>query len=102
MDEPESLSSVRKQEIHKERINCIIQGNFNNTDSKDDLYQLKNCRLSTKAKLAHYRTPDYCFVTRADTLNILLLELEPLVQQEGIYYGIYDKIQNAEDFTKKR
>ena len=65
--------------IHKERLESIIKGNFNSAFKINDVYQLKNSKLSTKAKLAHYRTPDYCFVTRADTLNILLLELEPLV-----------------------
>ena len=36
---------------------------------KSDIYRLKfNRELTKKQKLAHYQTPDYCIVCRADTL----------------------------------
>ena len=66
-----------------------------------DVYRLKfNRELTKKAKLAHYQTPDYCIVTRADTLQVLRLELDALVQRGGIYYSIFDKVEKPEDFEK--
>ena len=69
--------------------------------TSEDPKQLKHSNLSLKAKKAHYKTPDYCFITRADSLNILLLELDPLVEQGGILYGLYNEIKAIEDFDKK-
>ena len=67
-----------------------------------DVYRLKfNRALTIKQKLAHYETPDYCFVTRADTLQALRLELDSLVSRGGVYYSIFDKIDAPEDFEKK-
>ena len=52
-------------------------------DDPSDKYRLKfNKELSRKQKIAHYKTPDYCIVTRADTLNILRLELDSLVKDD--------------------
>ena len=67
----------------------------------EDPKQLRHSELSTKAKKAHYKTPDYCIITRADSLNILLLELDPLVDQGGILYGLYNEIKKVEDFSHK-
>lgn len=39
-------------------------------------------------------------MTRFDTLQILRLELDSLVNQGHIYYSIFDKIKRAEDFNK--
>ena len=39
-------------------------------------------------------------MTRADTLKVLLLELDTLVNRGGMYYSIYDKIESPEDFQK--
>ena len=50
--------------------------------------------------MAHYETPDYCFVTRADTIQVLRLELDDLVSRGGIYYSIFPKVDTAEDFSK--
>ena len=50
--------------------------------------------------MAHYKTPDYCIVTRADTLQILRLELDSLVKKGGIFYSIYDKVEELTDFEK--
>ncbi len=52
--------------------------------------------------MAHYKTPDYCLVTRADTLALLRLELESLVERGGIYYSIFDKIDEPSDFEKTK
>ena len=56
--------------------------------------------MSRKGKLAHYNTPDYCIVTRADTLAVLRIELQSLVSRGGVYYSIYDKVEAPEDFKK--
>ena len=65
-----------------------------------DKYPLKfNKTLTKKQKIAHYEPPDYCFVTRADTLQLLRMELSSLVARGGIYYSIYDKIEEPEDFN---
>ena len=70
-------------------------------EDESDKYRLKfNHELTKKQKLAHYKTPDYCIVTRADTLNILLLELDSLASRGGVYYSIYDHIDKPEDFDK--
>ena len=77
----------------------------NNYDLNDesDKYRLKfNRELTRKQKLAHYKTPDYCIVTRADTLKILLLELDSLVSRGGVYYSIYDHVEKLEDFDKTK
>ena len=67
-----------------------------------DNFRLKfNKELTRKQKLAHYQTPDYCIVTRADTLKNLRLELDSLVKQGGVFYSIYDKIEKPEDFMKE-
>ena len=50
--------------------------------------------------MAHYKTPDYCFITRGDTINILRLELNSLVSRGGVFYSIYDLIEKPEDFDK--
>ena len=44
--------------------------------------------LTVKEKLLHYRTPDYCFITPARTVLILLLELQPLCTKR---FGSQDK-----------
>ena len=42
---------------------------INKIADENDPYRLKyNKSLTIKQKLAHYKTPDYCIVTRADTL----------------------------------
>ena len=71
-------------------------------DDPSDKYRLKfNKELSRKQKIAHYKTPDYCIVTRADTLNILRLELDSLVKGGNVFYSIFDHIEKPEDFEKK-
>jgi len=54
--------------------------------NKDDPYILKESKLTKKQKLAHYKTPDFCIVTRADTLKILRLELDPLCEEKGFFF----------------
>ena len=39
-------------------------------------------------------------MTRALTLNILLLELDSLLSRGGVYYSIYDHVKKLEDFDK--
>jgi hypothetical protein len=66
-----------------------------------DNFRLKfNKELTRKQKLAHYATPDYCIVTRFDTLKVLRVDLDSLVKRGGVYYSIFDKIKSAEDFNK--
>jgi len=55
-----------------------------------------------RQKLAHFKSPDYCIVTRADTLNMLLAALNSLVSRGGVYYSIYDNIETPEDFYKTK
>ena len=65
-----------------------------NLDDTSDKYRLKfNKELSKKQKIAHYKSPDYCIVTRADTIKILRLELDSLVKRGGVFYSIYDHIE---------
>ena len=85
-------------------IEELIAGteDFDLADPADN-YRLKfNRELTKKQKLAHYQTPDYCIVTRADTLQVLRLELDSLVRKGGVYYSIFDKIDEPEDFNKTR
>ena len=70
-------------------------------ENPNDKYRLKfNKELTRKQKLAHYSTPDYCIVTRADTVNVLRLQLDSLVSRGGIYYSVFDKVNSEEDFEK--
>ena len=74
---------------------------FDLTDKKD-IYRLKfNKELTKKQKMAHYQSPDYCIITRADTLQVLRLELDALVSRDGIYYSIYDKIDSSDRVEDK-
>ena len=80
----------------------LIEGK-NDFDIEDptDIYRLKfNKQLTKKQKLAHYKAPDYCIVTKADTLKVLRVELDSLVQRGGVYYSIFDKVNAPEDFDK--
>ena len=81
----------------------IIAGSANfDIQNEQDEYRLKlNSSLTVKQKLAHYRSPDYCIVTRADTLSVLRLELDSLVCRGGVYYSIFDKVETPEDFDKQ-
>ena len=75
--------------------------NFDIQDPSDN-FRLKFTQdLTKKQKLAHYKTPDYCIVTRADTLGVLRLELESLVSRGGVFYSIFNKIEEAGDFAKR-
>jgi len=51
--------------------------------------------------MAHYKSPDYCFITRRDTLSILLLELGPLFDQKGVFYSIYNPINGKADYKEE-
>ena len=86
----------------KEFVDELIAGKANfEIDDPADKFRLKyNKELTRKQKLAHYKTPDYCLVTRADTLAVLRLELDSLVSRGGVYYSIYDKVEAPEDFDK--
>jgi len=60
-------------------------------NSRADRYRLGNADdLTLRQKLAHYRSPDYCIVTRADTVYLLLSQLHSLVARGGVYYSVYD------------
>ena len=70
-------------------------------ENQNDRYRLKyNKELTIKQKLAHYKTPDYCIVTKQNTLGLLRIELDSLVLRGGIYYSLYDHISDPSDFVK--
>ena len=72
-------------------------------EDKSDIYRLKFTKdLKRKQKIAHYKSPDYCIVTRADTIKILRLELDSLVSRGGVFYSIFDHIVEPEDFNKTK
>lgn len=50
--------------------------------------------------MAHYKTPNYCLVTRVDTLKLLRIELDSLVVRGGVYYSIFRKVNDVADFDK--
>ena len=93
---------VKEEETADAALEELIQGEHDFTmNDPSDNYRLKfNKELTRKQKLAHYKTPDYCLVTRADTLPILRVELNSLVSRGGIYYSIFDKVETQEDFEK--
>ena len=41
-------------------------------------------------------------MTRAETLNLLLLELQPLFQTKGVYYTVYADIKEGEDISRTK
>lgn len=43
-----------------------------------------------------YKHPDYAFVTREETLEILLTELKTLALKGGVYYEVFDKLDCKE------
>ena len=74
---------------------------FTMGNTKDKAWLRYNDELNQKQKLAHYRTPDYCIVTKAETLGLLLLELESLTEDEGVFYNLYCHVKHESDFDKK-
>ena len=87
-------SSIDKEEL------LAGKADFDIKDPSDNNRLKYNKELTKKQKLAHYKTPDYCIVTRADTLKVLRLELDSLVARGGVFYSIFDKIEKPEDFMK--
>ena len=64
-------------------------------------YELKTTKLlSKKQKIANYEDADYCFITSKKTIALLLMELRPLFERGGVYYKIYNKIDEEDDFNK--
>jgi hypothetical protein len=57
-------------------------------------------KLTKKQKLAHYKTPDYCIVTRAGTLKVLRLELAPLCEEKGFFFEVYHEVKVKKDIYK--
>jgi len=51
--------------------------------------------------VAFLRDPDYAFVTTAESINILLFELESLLIQGGVYISVHNYIQNEDDWTRQ-
>lgn len=70
-------------------------------DSSDQFNIFHTTQLTKKEKLAHYETPDYCIITKAKTLNLLKLELDPLCSEGGIFYQVYNKVESEEDINKR-
>ena len=94
-----SPSLVRAGTIDKEEL-LAGKNDFDIQDPSDNNRLKFNKDLTKKQKLAHYKTPDYCIVTRADTLKVLRVELDSLVARGGVFYSIFDKIEKPEDFMK--
>ncbi len=96
-EEQEKISDLKE-------VKELLAGEENyEINDPSDKYRLKfNKTLTRKQVLAHYKTPDYCLVTRADTLALLRLELDSLVERGGIYYSIFDKIDTPQDFEKTK
>ncbi len=103
---PEEVVKNEEQEKASDlnEVKELLAGEENyEINDPSDKYRLKfNKTLTRKQILAHYKTPDYCLVTRADTLALLRLELESLVERGGIYYSIFDKIDEPADFEKTK
>ena len=83
-------------------IDDFIEGkkDFDVNDKEDQYRLMYNDKLSLRQKIAHYKSPDYCIVTRADTVYLLLAQLNSLVSRGGVYYSIYDKIETPDDLNK--
>lgn len=47
------------------------KADYNFKNPNDNYRLLYNKELSEKQKLAHYKSPDYCLVTRYDSLHLL-------------------------------
>ena len=100
----ESELRAKRVKVHQKMIADLLAREETHLDfiTDEDPKQLKySTAISFKAKKAHYKTPDYCFITKASTLSILLLELDPLVDAGGILYGLYNEIKEIGDFEKK-
>ena len=67
----------------------MIKLHSGDVDDKDVI--LKTSSLPKKQKLAFYADADYCFVTKAEMLPILRLELDSLIREGGVYYSVFDK-----------
>ena len=52
--------------------------------------------------MAHFKTPDYCIITKAETLDLLRLELQNLCAEGGIFYAIYSPVNKTEDLAKEK
>lgn len=95
-------AGAQAQDTAEAALEELIEGknDFNIKNDADRYRLVFNKELTRKQKLAHYKTPDYCIVTRADTLAVLRVELDSLVSRGGVYYSIFDKIEAPEDFEK--
>ena len=55
-------------------------------------------KLNELQKIAFLKDPDYAFVVRGEMINLLRLEFRSLFERGGVYYSIYDQIENEEEF----
>ena len=79
----------------EEQVEAFIEGrkDFDVHDRADKYRLMNNPDLTMKQKIAHFRSPDYCLVTRSDTVYLLLAQLSSLVARGGVYYSVYDFIE---------
>ena len=63
---------------------------------ESDIRLLTTKNLTTKEKLAFYEDADYCFVTKEEMLPILKMELDSIIRDGGVYYNVYNKIDDPE------
>ena len=98
IDKPQPGEALDQEDL----IEDFLEGRKDfDVNDKNDKYRLMNAKdLTEGQKIAHFRSPDYCIVTRADTLYMMLSQLLPLVSRGGVYYSIYDQIQKPDDFNK--
>jgi len=56
--------------------------------------------LREKGKLANYKDADYCFIVKKKYMGLVLLELKTLFERGGVYFRIYNKIDEEDDFSQ--
>ena len=52
--------------------------------------------LTKKEKLAFYNDPDYVFIVKTESMNIMRASLENLCQTGGVFYSTFNR-DNKED-----
>lgn len=65
----------------EDHIEDFIEGKkeFDVNCTADNFRLMNSTHLTVKQKIAHLKSPDYCIETRADTIYLLLAQLNSLV-----------------------
>ena len=75
-----------------ERMKAMHEGD----DKAHEEVILKTSPLSVSEKLAFYKDADYCMVTTKEMLPILKLELDSLIREGGVFYSVFDKLDDPD------